>query len=148
MHWQRWRKHGDPLATETPNRGSGRTTSKGYIVLRRPEHPLARQSGWVAEHRMVAWDAGLLTDPAMHVHHRDGNKQNNILTNLAILTEHEHHALHAASSSPGRNAAKTHCPKGHPYDEANTWIDGKGSRSCKTCRAVSNRRRREETACD
>lgn len=30
------------------------------------------------------------------------------------------------------NAEKTHCPHGHPYDEANTYT-WHGSRSCKTC---------------
>jgi hypothetical protein len=30
------------------------------------------------------------------------------------------------------NAAKTHCPRNHPYDEANTRTRG-GSRHCRTC---------------
>lgn len=35
------------------------------------------------------------------------------------------------------NAAKTECPKGHPYDEANTyWYHGK--RQCGACRQVRN----------
>jgi len=29
--------------------------------------------------------------------------------------------------------AKTHCPKGHPYDEANTYVNDRGQRSCKIC---------------
>ena len=32
-----------------------------------------------------------------------------------------------------RNAAKTHCKRGHPYDEANTRIIKTGGRSCRTC---------------
>jgi HNH endonuclease len=42
------------------------------------------------------------------------------------------------------NALKTHCPKGHPYDEENTYYepDGKG-RQCKTC---SRERQREAYA--
>lgn len=32
-----------------------------------------------------------------------------------------------------RNAAKTHCPKGHPYDEANTYVSSRGMRSCRAC---------------
>lgn len=31
------------------------------------------------------------------------------------------------------NAAKTHCPQEHPYDEENTYITRSGSRICKTC---------------
>jgi hypothetical protein len=27
----------------------------------------------------------------------------------------------------------THCPTGHPYDEANTWTDRKGHRQCRAC---------------
>lgn len=31
------------------------------------------------------------------------------------------------------HARKTHCPKGHPYDEVNTWRDKEGTRRCRTC---------------
>ena len=31
-----------------------------------------------------------------------------------------------------RNAKKTHCPKGHPYDLFNTWLY-RGSRHCRAC---------------
>lgn len=42
-----------------------------------------------------------------------------------------------------RNAAKKHCPKGHPYDQANTRIDRLGKRNCRACnRARCARRRR------
>jgi len=36
------------------------------------------------------------------------------------------------------NAAKTHCPRGHPYDEANT-IYRDGRRFCLECRRKYNR---------
>lgn len=43
---------------------------------------------------------------------------------------------------PSRNAKKTHCPNGHPFDEIHTYLrrdrGGKG-RHCRTC---SNERRR------
>lgn len=35
-----------------------------------------------------------------------------------------------------RNRIKTHCPQGHPYDEANTKITSKGTRECRTCRGL------------
>lgn len=31
------------------------------------------------------------------------------------------------------NAAKTHCPQGHPYDAANTYLSPSGSRVCRVC---------------
>lgn len=37
-------------------------------------------------------------------------------------------------SGPARNARKTHCPQGHPYDELNTYTHTSGWRQCKTCR--------------
>jgi hypothetical protein len=44
---------------------------------------------------------------------------------------------------PRYNSLKTHCPQGHPYDEANTYWNVKGtSRSCRTCERERNRRRR------
>lgn len=43
-------------------------------------------------------------------------------------------------------AAKTHCPKGHPYDEANTWMSKAGSRHCRTCKNAKDRARRAAAA--
>ncbi len=37
-------------------------------------------------------------------------------------------------SLPAKNARKTHCPKGHPYDETNTHITKQGWRICKACK--------------
>lgn len=51
-----------------------------------------------------------------------------------------------------RNAEKTHCSKGHPYDEANTYwyrSDGYLRRQCRTCRlervAVQNASKERKT---
>lgn len=38
------------------------------------------------------------------------------------------------------NAAKTHCPQGHPYDEANT-CHSNGRRSCRACARQAQRDR-------
>jgi hypothetical protein len=50
---------------------------------------------------------------------------------------------------PGRhmgriNAAKTHCPGGHPYDSANTY-SYRGGRQCRACHAIRERGRRERS---
>lgn len=39
-----------------------------------------------------------------------------------------------------KDAIKTHCPQGHPYDEANTYRSPKGDRHCRTC--INARRKR------
>lgn len=36
-------------------------------------------------------------------------------------------------SLPAKNKRKTHCPKGHPYDEANTYRTKQGWRYCRAC---------------
>lgn len=36
----------------------------------------------------------------------------------------------------------TACPAGHPYDEANTYVDARGSRHCRTCRTERGREER------
>lgn len=44
------------------------------------------------------------------------------------------------------NRAKTHCPQGHPYDEANTVAGRRGNgrpfRMCRACKRESEKRRR------
>lgn len=54
-------------------------------------------------------------------------------------TEADRFAMALGQRSVLRNAAKTHCPQGHPYDEVNT---GRGSRGERRCRACDNDRRR------
>ena len=69
-----------------------------YRYVRDPGHPLATADGYVAEHRAMAWDAGLITDPETsdHVHHINGDPLDNRLENLVVLTPAEHRKRHAA----------------------------------------------------
>lgn len=39
----------------------------------------------------------------------------------------------------GRNARAVVCPKGHPYDTVNTYVDRRGRRACKACRREAKR---------
>lgn len=43
-------------------------------------------------------------------------------------------------SMVARNAKKTRCPSGHPYDEKNTYRDKKEKRHCRICMRAGNRR--------
>lgn len=46
-----------------------------------------------------------------------------------------------ASRRANRNRRKTHCDKGHPFDESNTYFDENGKRrSCRICRREAGRR--------
>ena len=40
---------------------------------------------------------------------------------------------HAENMRRGKWATRTHCPKGHPYDEANTYLSPLNKRYCRAC---------------
>jgi hypothetical protein len=43
-------------------------------------------------------------------------------------------------------SAKTHCPRGHEYDEANTYLNPRNQRMCRTCGRDRTRSRRRDLA--
>jgi len=47
---------------------------------------------------------------------------------------------------PADDQGTTHCPAGHAYDEANTYVDPRGRRSCRSCKRASDGQRRARTA--
>lgn len=57
--------------------------------------------------------------------------RNNSVVRSAYISNQEN-ARHAPVRPNDRNAIKTHCPRGHPYDEANTYHH-MGRRHCKAC---------------
>jgi hypothetical protein len=71
-----------------------RVNDHGYVDVYRPRHPLARADGYVPEHRMMAWDAGLLTNPNDDVHHVDECKTHNELSNFEIKSRSQHTREH------------------------------------------------------
>lgn len=68
----------------------------GYQVVYCPGHPHAWSSGYVYSHRvLVEQKLGRVLDVYEHVHHKDGNRLNNKLSNLELLTKSEHAKKHA-----------------------------------------------------
>ncbi len=56
------------------------------------------------------------------------------------VVPHSENIPHGILRGLGRtNKAKTHCPQGHPYDVANTYIDPRGGRKCRICNADRGR---------
>lgn len=62
---------------------------------------------------------------------------------LEPVTPHEN--MLRGKAPTAHNARKTHCAKGHPYDEANTYVSKKG-RECRECHRVWGRERPERVA--
>jgi hypothetical protein len=51
-----------------------------------------------------------------------------------VNPNHLEAVTHKVNMSRGGQAMKTHCPRGHPYDEANTYhIPTRGGRDCRAC---------------
>lgn len=87
-----------------PNYGSGRRVrADGYIDLWRPGHPLARNDGYVFEHRHVLLQAGVPVPPGFEVHHIDEDRANNSIDNLAVVTPIGHQRLHHPDGQTVRN---------------------------------------------
>lgn len=76
-------------------KGGRRATPGGYIQLHMPQHPNCDKHGYVYEHRYVMEQAiGRYLTANEVVHHIDENKSNNDISNLMLLTNSEHVALH------------------------------------------------------
>jgi HNH endonuclease len=112
MHDQRVRRSGNPGEPEPRCAANGTGRNKmlnGYIMVTRPGHPLAGARGRVYEHRLVVWDAGLLTDPTLAVHHRNGDRADNRIENLEVLSHADHLRLH----QPPKNCTVDGCSRPH-----------------------------------
>lgn len=157
-HYLRWARHGDPLA----GRGM-RGRREEYFwsrVHRGAPSECWEWAGPVNEHgygqtgRSVAPDAGglahriaywILVGPVpdgLVLDHLCRNRRCVNPGHLEPVTQREN--VLRGRGPVSRNAAKTHCPKGHPYDEANTYWTTSGGRQCKTCHREAERLRRAE----
>lgn len=69
-----------------------------YVSIRAPSwwKGYVSPQGYAAEHRVVyAWHHAMdVVPPGYDIHHRDGDKRNNRIDNLEMLTRAEHMALH------------------------------------------------------
>lgn len=70
--------------------------------------------------------------------HNDGNPANNTVSNLRYDTQSSN-CFDTVRHGRNQQAQRTHCPKGHLFDEKNTYYRaGYGRR--RTCRACDNER--------
>ena len=74
----------------------GYINKHGYKLFKKPEHPNAGKDGYILEHRYVMSEhLGRPLEDWEVVHHKDGNKLNNEISNLEVLTKEEHSYLHS-----------------------------------------------------
>lgn len=109
-------KYGSQLE-EHPNWKGGRTvTSHGYILIKAPDHPDSDSRGYVYEHRLVAEQKlGRRLQSDEHVHHKNGDTQDNDPANLEVAHETEHRSEYHSENdrrSPGESNPTIECACG------------------------------------
>lgn len=85
-------------------------SSYGYILVRNAVHPLRMSDNYMLLHRLImeeylrqtkqfdyltTIDGQLVLLPGLVVHHKDGNRLNNVIDNLHIMSLEEHSSDHA-----------------------------------------------------
>lgn len=79
-------------------KGGRSMTANGYLRIWSPDHPLAMSDGYVLHHRMVVYDAGIDVLDGHHVHHINGDRLDNRLDNLEVVTAEEHRRIHTGET--------------------------------------------------
>jgi hypothetical protein len=99
---------------------------QGYAYGRLPGQPSKRIALALYERAHGALGQSLLVGQAC------GNRACCELDHLTARTRRE--AVLAGNGACARNARKTSCKRGHPFDAANTYVDPAGRRRCLTCK--------------
>lgn len=90
------------------------------------------------EHILVYWQAyGVLPDASQIIHHKDGNKHNNSITNLELRSRGDHTKLH--NIKQGHKVLKLICPgcqKEFIRRKHNSYLEKGGEVSCCSRRCI------------
>ena len=74
--------------------------NNGYVRVMIKGHPFGNKDGYVLEHRFVAvkeWSINAVM--GMHVHHKNGDRTDNRIKNLELLSCREHTRLHKRTAT-------------------------------------------------
>lgn len=88
----RYKKGHIAKGKNNPSYNNGISNDKDYIIISKPDHPNARTNGFIPQHRFIMEQhLGRYLTKTEHVHHRDGNKKNNDISNLQLMKDNSEH---------------------------------------------------------
>ncbi len=129
---------------------TGHIAKAGYGSIRAPRPGQIIRAGTrtSAAHRVLFALSRFPLTCQQTLHHECGNRACVNPDHLRVMSRRDHALLELDLGNLSAIEAKrstTHCPKGHPYDEANTYINN-NKRFCRACHRESQRRRKEVRA--
>jgi hypothetical protein len=133
--YKRWLLYGDPTHVEPP-RGNSKGDDVGYKGM----HDRVRQLYGDATENPCR-QCGKRADQWAYDHADPDERQDRKQHSYSIDPAHYLPLCHSCHRKLDRKAPlKTHCPQGHPYDEANTHWRRSGWRDCRACNRERARR--------
>jgi hypothetical protein len=91
----------------------------------------SRADGMVVAHKMAWTLVRGPVPPGLQLDHLCRNRACVRPDHLEPVTQQEN--VRRGIGVSAMNARKTGCPKGHPYDDINTYVTPGGGRQCRTC---------------
>lgn len=128
------------------NYKGGYIDASGYRRIRRVGHPFTDRKCYVREHRAIFEDYyKCILLPWGHVHHKDGNKLNNDISNLEGFTDKQHTTHHNRKDMSDRvcllcGGTKTFT---HKHNNSQNWYRYKDGWICSYCRDKLRRKNKK-----
>lgn len=151
-HYSRWHRHGAPDITLNPIGSPMMERLWAKVDRRGPEECWLWTGSCTDGYGHVGNGAGKLVLVHRAVYEAlvgpipeglvlDHVRARGCLDRRCVNPAHLEPVTFAENVSRGKSgqfqAAKTHCPQGHPYDEANTYVAPSGSRCCRICKRAA-----------
>lgn len=101
----------------------------------------------ILQHHKIWLDSGRGLPQGMHLHHLDGNRQNNAIENLQLVSSIEHHTIHHQVGDLVRNQHGTSRVKPEKDRATQHKLNKLLTRACLGCKKEFNNKRVDAEYC-